>query len=402
MASKADIVASKDRKARGKEDLSNPIHGAQNDKIPSGWRNSHIAKQQDHPARMLNGFTTRSCLPIRQKKWGPTHERNKAISEEVKKLVEADIRKEVHYHSWLSNPVMVKKHDDSWRMCVDFKDLNKACPKDGYPLLKIDWKVESLCGYPYKCFLDAYKGYHQIKMAKEDEEKTAFITSQAVFCYSKCMLCLFTIYKNAKLKTQLFKKVSDQKDNTHDTSENTKLAKQPIMENLPKVGETNALSKLVTSNSVSTPQESKGVNNDKTTLRPEDHSLGAIQSMTGSPLRLRVVEDVISKVVCAMCKQCLISVSHDVCLCNYVNGKKSRDKKQMAKISVKENQKKYQPKVTNPKKVGIFERLATPKPRKPRFLLRWSPTDRLFDQEGKLVASSESESQSDCSNGDNA
>nr|GEV57354.1 reverse transcriptase domain-containing protein [Tanacetum cinerariifolium] len=47
---------------------------------------------------------------------------------------------EVHYHSWLSNPVMVKKHDDSWRMCVDFKDLNKACPKDGYPLPEIDWK----------------------------------------------------------------------------------------------------------------------------------------------------------------------------------------------------------------------------------------------------------------------
>nr|GEX20224.1 hypothetical protein [Tanacetum cinerariifolium] len=72
-----------------------------------------------------------------------------------------------------------------------------------------------------------------------------------------------TIYKNAKLRTQLFKKVSDQKDNTHDTSANTKFAKQPIVENLPKVGETHALSKPVTSNSVSTPQESEGVNNDK-------------------------------------------------------------------------------------------------------------------------------------------
>ncbi|GKD60015.1 reverse transcriptase domain-containing protein [Tanacetum coccineum] len=80
---------------------------------------------------------------------------------------------------------MVKKHDGTWRMCVDFKDLNNACPKDCYPLPKIDWKVESLCGYPFKCFLDAYKGYHQIKMAKEDEEKTAFITSQGIFCYSK-------------------------------------------------------------------------------------------------------------------------------------------------------------------------------------------------------------------------
>ncbi|GJU67621.1 reverse transcriptase domain-containing protein [Tanacetum coccineum] len=72
---------------------------------------------------------------------------------------------------WLSNLVMVKKHDETWRMCMNFKDLNNACPKDCYPLPEIDWKVESLCGYSFKCFLDAYTGYHQIKMAKEDEEK---------------------------------------------------------------------------------------------------------------------------------------------------------------------------------------------------------------------------------------
>ncbi|GJT14864.1 reverse transcriptase domain-containing protein [Tanacetum coccineum] len=71
------------------------------------------------------------------------------------------------------------------RMCVYFKDLNKAYSKDGYPLPEIDWKVESLCGFPFKCFLDAYKGYHHIKMAKEDEEKIAFITSQGIFCYTK-------------------------------------------------------------------------------------------------------------------------------------------------------------------------------------------------------------------------
>ncbi|GJR58195.1 reverse transcriptase domain-containing protein [Tanacetum coccineum] len=81
------------------------------------------------------------------------------------------IMKEIHFHDWLSNPVMVKKHDNSWRMCVNFKDLNKACPKDGYSLTKIDWKVESLCGFPFKFFLDSYKGYHKIQMAKEDEEK---------------------------------------------------------------------------------------------------------------------------------------------------------------------------------------------------------------------------------------
>ncbi|GJS84100.1 reverse transcriptase domain-containing protein [Tanacetum coccineum] len=125
------------------------------------------------------------CPLVRQKRRSQAANRNQAIQEEVEKLVDAGIMKEVHYHSWLSNPVMVKKHDDSWRMCVDFKDLNKACPKNGYPLPEKDWKVKSLCGFPFKCFLDANKGYHQIKMAKEDEEKTTFITSQVVFCYSK-------------------------------------------------------------------------------------------------------------------------------------------------------------------------------------------------------------------------
>nr|GEX86478.1 reverse transcriptase domain-containing protein [Tanacetum cinerariifolium] len=70
-------------------------------------------------------------------------------------------------------------------MCVDFTDLNKACPQDYYPLPEIDWKVESLCGYPFKCFLDAYKGYHQLQLAEPDEEKTTFHTGQGVYCYTK-------------------------------------------------------------------------------------------------------------------------------------------------------------------------------------------------------------------------
>ncbi|GJW06745.1 reverse transcriptase domain-containing protein [Tanacetum coccineum] len=134
----------------------------------------------EHRLNIWEGYS-----PVRQKKRRRAPERNKVIQEEVEKLVDAGIMKEVHYHSWLSNPVMVKKHDGTWRMCVDFKDLNNACPKDCYPLPEIDWKVESLCGYSFKCFLDAYKGYHQIKMAKEDEEKTVFITSQGIFFYSK-------------------------------------------------------------------------------------------------------------------------------------------------------------------------------------------------------------------------
>ncbi|GJU92573.1 reverse transcriptase domain-containing protein [Tanacetum coccineum] len=121
------------------------------------------------------------CPPVRQKKRGKAPERNKAIQEEVEKLVNEGIMKEVHYHSWLSNPVL-----------------------DGYPLPEIDWKVESLCGYPFKCFLDAYKGYHQIKMAEKDEEKIAFITSQGIFCYTKMPFGL----KNAEVNGSYIAKES--------------------------------------------------------------------------------------------------------------------------------------------------------------------------------------------------
>ncbi|GJW61110.1 reverse transcriptase domain-containing protein [Tanacetum coccineum] len=90
----------------------------------------------------------KGCQPVRQKKIGQAAERNVAINDDVSKLVTAGIMREVHYHDWLSNPVMVKKSDNSWRMCVDFKDLNKACPKDGYPMPEIDWKVEILVWIP--------------------------------------------------------------------------------------------------------------------------------------------------------------------------------------------------------------------------------------------------------------
>ncbi|GKC53723.1 reverse transcriptase domain-containing protein [Tanacetum coccineum] len=134
----------------------------------------------EHRLNIREGYS-----PVRQKKRGQAPERAKAIQAEVQKLVEVRIMRKVYYHDWLSNPVMVKKHDGSWRICVDFTNLNKACPQDCYPLPEIDWKVESLCGYPFKCFLDAYKGYHQIQMAESDEEKTAFHTSHGVYCYTK-------------------------------------------------------------------------------------------------------------------------------------------------------------------------------------------------------------------------
>jgi hypothetical protein len=70
-------------------------------------------------------------------------------------------------------------------MCVDFKEINKACTKDYYPLPAIDAKVDALSRYLFKCFLDAYKGYHQIQMARSNEDKMKFHTAGVSFCYRK-------------------------------------------------------------------------------------------------------------------------------------------------------------------------------------------------------------------------
>nr|GFC97247.1 reverse transcriptase domain-containing protein [Tanacetum cinerariifolium] len=88
------------------------------------------------------------CLPVRQKKRGQAPERAKAIQAEVQKLIEARIMREVYYHDWMFNPVMVKKHDGSWRMCVDFTDLNKAST-DGQSVRKSNMgKHRGICGRP--------------------------------------------------------------------------------------------------------------------------------------------------------------------------------------------------------------------------------------------------------------
>ena len=84
---------------------------------------------------------------------------------------------EVYYPDWLANVVLVKKANGKWRMCVDFTDLNKACPKDSFSLLRINQLVDSIAGHKLLKFMDAFSGYNQIKMAKEDREKTFFITS---------------------------------------------------------------------------------------------------------------------------------------------------------------------------------------------------------------------------------
>ena len=78
---------------------------------------------------------------------------------------------------------MVKKPNGKWRMCIDFTDLNRACPKDSYPLPQIDTLVNSTARHELLSFMDAFSGYNQIRMKEEDQEKTSFVTSQGIFCY---------------------------------------------------------------------------------------------------------------------------------------------------------------------------------------------------------------------------
>ena len=124
-----------------------------------------------------------SFPPIRQKKRMFAQERDQAIAEEVRKLQEAGFIREFYYPNWLVNVVMVKKANRKWRMRVDFTVLNKACPKDSYPFLRVDILVDSTAQPQLLSFMDAFSGYNQIKMDEVDQEKTSFITSQGLFCY---------------------------------------------------------------------------------------------------------------------------------------------------------------------------------------------------------------------------
>ncbi|KAK0592827.1 hypothetical protein LWI29_026166 [Acer saccharum] len=105
--------------------------------------------------------------PVVQKRQLFNLERSIAIKKEVKKLLSARSIREVKYSKWVANLVLVKKKNNQWRMCVDFTDLNKACPKDSFPLPRIDQLVDATAGHELLSFMDEYSGYNQIRMKKK-------------------------------------------------------------------------------------------------------------------------------------------------------------------------------------------------------------------------------------------
>src|SRR2546428_2966079 len=121
--------------------------------------------------------------PVKQKRRRIRPEWAKKIKAEITKQLEAGFLKVVQYPEWLANIVPVPKKDGRVRMCVDYRDLNKASPKDDFPLPHIDVLIDNAAGKGCYSIMDGFSGYNQIKMAVEDIEKTAFIKKYGTFCY---------------------------------------------------------------------------------------------------------------------------------------------------------------------------------------------------------------------------
>jgi hypothetical protein len=125
--------------------------------------------------------------PIRQKLRRFTPDKREAIHAELAHLVTTGFIREVLHPEWLANPILVlKKNKVDWRMCVDYTDLNKHCPKDPFGLPRIDQVVDSTVGCSILSFLDCYSGYHQISLAKEDEEKQYSLPCLELFAIPPC------------------------------------------------------------------------------------------------------------------------------------------------------------------------------------------------------------------------
>ena len=124
------------------------------------------------------------AIPKKQRLRRFSPDKREAIKKELAKLLAAWFIKEVYHPDGLANTVLVqKKNNNEWRMCVDYTDLNKHCPKNPFGLPRIDQVIDSTAGCVLLSFLDCYSGYHQIALKEEDQIKMAFITPYGAYAY---------------------------------------------------------------------------------------------------------------------------------------------------------------------------------------------------------------------------
>ena len=105
------------------------------------------------------------------------------MKEEIQKQLSVGFISVVQYLDWLANVGPVPKKDGNVRVCVDFRNLNKASPKDDFPLPHIDMLVDSTAGHAMLYLMDGFSSYNHIMMAPKDREKTSFITEWGTYCY---------------------------------------------------------------------------------------------------------------------------------------------------------------------------------------------------------------------------
>jgi len=118
-----------------------------------------------------------SATPKKQLPRQSSKEHYEAIKYEIRKLKQAGAIKEFFYPEWLANTLVVKKKLGKWRVC------NKACPKDPFPIPRIDQLVDATFGHPRMSFLDAFQGYHQIPLALSNQEKITFLSPMGNYHY---------------------------------------------------------------------------------------------------------------------------------------------------------------------------------------------------------------------------
>jgi len=111
----------------------------------------------------------------------------KAIQSEVKKLIDFSFIREEQHPDWVANIVPVTKKNGKIRVCIDFRNLNKACPKDEFPLPITDVMIDNTCGFERMSCMDGFSGYNQIKMYPDDEKHTSFRTPLGVYCYTRLL-----------------------------------------------------------------------------------------------------------------------------------------------------------------------------------------------------------------------
>jgi hypothetical protein len=126
---------------------------------------------------------SKTAKPIKQKLRHFAKDGKEVITIEVLKLLATGFIRECKNPVWLAKLVLVPKKTCQWRMCIDYTDLNRHCPKGPFPLLRIDQVVDSTAGSTVLCFLDCYSGYHQIALKVSDQNKTAFIMPRDIYCY---------------------------------------------------------------------------------------------------------------------------------------------------------------------------------------------------------------------------